>query len=155
DGQRFAPVDMKRHVTHGFDHAFGGVEAYCQALYLHDFVGIHASHRVHLSCLGSSASRNPSPNRLKPSTARKIADPGKMDIHGAWVMKFLAVFSIEPHDGLGGCRPRPKKDRLASAMMAVAIVIVACTISGGMMLGRMWRRTMRASDAPRARELCT
>src|SRR3546814_6099853 len=69
-----------------------------QAVDLHHPLGIHASHRVHFSCLGSSASRRPSPSRLNPSTARKIAEPGKIDIPGAWVMKFLAVFSIEPHD---------------------------------------------------------
>src|SRR5690606_2085437 len=74
---------------------------------------------------GSSASRKPSPRRLKPSTTRKIAPPGKIDIQGACVMKFFAVFSIEPQDGLGGCWPRPRKERLASAMMAVATVIVA------------------------------
>src|SRR5690606_26548675 len=137
------------------DHALRSVEADGQAFDLHHPFGIHASHRVHFSCLGSRASRRPSPSRLNPSTARKIADPGKIDIQGAWVMKFLAVFSIEPHDGWGGCRPSPRNDRLASAMMAVAMVMVACTISGGMMLGRMWRTMMRVSDAPSARELCT
>ena len=70
-------------------------------------------------------------------------------------MKFLAVFSIEPQDGFGGCRPRPRNDRLASAMMAVAMVMVACTISGGMTLGNTWRAMMRRSDAPSARALCT
>ena len=35
------------------------------------------------SSRGSSASRNPSPSRLNPSTARNIAMPGKIDIHGA------------------------------------------------------------------------
>src|SRR5690606_38006617 len=80
---------------------------------------------------GSSASRSPSPRRLKPRTTRKIAPPGKTDIHGACDMKFFAVFSIEPQEGLGGCWPRPRNDRLASAMMAVAMVIVACTMIGG------------------------
>ncbi|MNL35583.1 hypothetical protein D3C87_1576240 [compost metagenome] len=84
-----------------------------------------------------------------------MADPGKIDIQGAWVMKFLAVFSIEPHDGVGGCRPSPRNDRLASAMMAVAMVMVACTISGGITLGNTCRPMIRKSDAPSARALCT
>src|SRR3546814_10631958 len=37
--------------------------------------------------------------------------------------------------------------------MAVAMVMVACTISGGMMLGKIWCTMMRVSEAPRAREL--
>ncbi|CFU08017.1 Uncharacterised protein [Bordetella pertussis] len=40
-------------------------------------------------------------------------------------------------------------------MMAVAMVMVACTISGGMTLGKTWRPMMRRSEAPRARALCT
>ena len=51
-------------------------------------------------------------------------------------MKFLAVFSIEPQDGFGGCWPRPRNDRLASAMIAVAMVRVACTMIGGSTFGR-------------------
>src|SRR5690349_228501 len=63
---------------------------------------------------GSSASRSPSPRRLKPSTARKIAAPGATDIQGACSMKFLATLSICPQDGEGGCWPRPRKERAAS-----------------------------------------
>ena len=62
--------------------------------------------------------------------------PGKIDIQGAWSMKFLAVLSIEPQDGFGGCWPRPRKDRLASAMMAAAMVSVPCTRIGGSTFGR-------------------
>ena len=35
-----------------------------------------------------------------------------------------------PQLGAGGCWPRPRNDRLASAMTAAAIASVACTISG-------------------------
>jgi hypothetical protein len=37
-------------------------------------------------CLGSSASRSPSPSRLNDRTSRKIDRPGQIDIHGAWSM---------------------------------------------------------------------
>src|SRR3546814_17582755 len=96
---------------------------YGQAVDRHHPLGIHASHRVHFSCLGSSASRRPSPSRLNPSTARKIADPGKIDIQGAWIMKFLAVFSIEPHDGLGGCR---RSEERSVGKECVSTCIVLC-----------------------------
>jgi hypothetical protein len=33
---------------------------------------------------GSSASRSPSPSRLKDSTSRKIDTPGQIAIQGAW-----------------------------------------------------------------------
>src|SRR5690606_27636402 len=36
---------------------------------------------------GSSASRKPSPRRLKPSTPAKVAPPGESDIHGPCVSK--------------------------------------------------------------------
>ena len=51
-----------------------------------------------------------------------IARPGHIAIHGAVPRKRWAEFSIEPHDGAGGCSPRPRKDMLASAMIAVAMV---------------------------------
>ena len=102
-------------------------------------------------CRGSSASRRPSPKRLNDSTAKNIAKPGQNAIHGAWAMKRWAVLSMEPHDGAGGCWPSPKKDRLASAMMAVAIEMVACTISAGRMLGRICFRAMRMGGLPTAR----
>jgi hypothetical protein len=63
----------------------------------------------------------------------------------------LAVFSIDPHDGAGGCWPRPRKDRLASAMMAVATVSVACTTSGAKMFGVMWRSRISRFGTPTAR----
>ena len=59
-----------------------------------------------------------------------------------------------PQLGAGGCWPRPRNDRLASAITAAAIASVACTISGGTTLGRMWRSAMRqVRIADRARRL--
>ena len=63
--------------------------------------------------------------------------PGKMDIHGAWLTKSFAVFSIEPHEGAGGNCPSPRNDRLASAMIALATVRLPCTMIGGSTFGRM------------------
>ena len=77
------------------------------------------------SLRGSSTSRSPSPNRFSDRTRLKIAIPGQKAIHGACDMKLRAVFSMLPQLGLGGCCPRPRKDRLASAMIAVAAARVA------------------------------
>src|SRR5256885_10995643 len=88
---------------------------------------------------------------LNDRTTRKIATPGQTAIHGALVRKRWAVLSMEPHDGAGGCWPSPRNDRLASAMMAVAMEIVACTISAGMMFGRMCFTAMRTGGCPARR----
>ena len=47
-----------------------------------------------------------------------------------------------PSEGLVTGMPRPRKESAASAMMAPAICVVATTISGERILGRMWRQTM-------------
>src|SRR6516225_9844057 len=86
---------------------------------------------------GSRASRNPSPSRLNDSTKLKIARPGHTAIHGACERKWLAVLSMLPQLGAGGCWPRPRNDRLASAIIAAAIARVTCTTMGAAMLGRM------------------
>src|SRR5262249_3709307 len=86
---------------------------------------------------GSSASRRPSPTKLKARTARKIASPGQTAIQGALTRKRWAELSMLPHDGAGGCWPRPRKDRDASAMMAAAIESVACTSSAGRIFGKI------------------
>ena len=56
-----------------------------------------------------------------------------------------------PREGCVTGRPSPRKDSAASAMMAPATWVVATTISGERILGRICRRTMAASRAPRAR----
>src|SRR4029077_8955460 len=49
---------------------------------------------------GSSTSRSASPSMLNPKTAREIAAPGQMAIHGARYMNDRPEpESIAPHDG--------------------------------------------------------
>ena len=45
-----------------------------------------------------------------------------------------------PHVGVCGGMPTPRNDRIASIRIAEAAMYVACTISGGTVLGRMWRK---------------
>src|SRR5436305_7183236 len=91
--------------------------------------------RPHLS-RGSRASRRPSPRRLNDSTVRKIARPGHTAIQGALTRKRCAELSMLPHDGAGGCWPRPRNESAASGMIAAAIESVDWTSSAGHMFGR-------------------
>ena len=52
--------------------------------------------------LGSSTSRNPSPNVLKPKTDRKMVKPGAVATCDATVMKPRPSASIVPQSGVGG-----------------------------------------------------
>src|SRR5438045_9694208 len=56
-----------------------------------------------------------------------------------------------PQLGAGGCWPRPRNDRLASAMTAAAIASVAWTISAGAALGSTWTSATRHGRLPMAR----
>src|SRR5690606_30905963 len=67
---------------------------------------------------GSSASRIPSPTRLKPSTQRKIAIPGKVATQGAVVIRPRPALRIDPQEGSGGCAPSPRKLSPASTSTA-------------------------------------
>src|SRR5215472_11476370 len=60
-----------------------------------------------------------------------------------------------PHDGAGGCRPRPRNDRLDSAMIAAATVRLDWITRGGSMLGKIARTPIRNGDPPSARAAST
>src|SRR5437899_7535683 len=89
------------------------------------------SHRLR----GSSASRSPSPSRLRLRTARKIAAPAENEYHGVWVRYFRPVSSMEPHDGVGGWTPSPRNESAASVRMALAKATEACTNNGDKQFG--------------------
>ena len=100
--------------------------------------------------LTSSRSRSPSPSAFRPSTENNIASPGNTVRCGAIKRNDRPSLIIEPHDGVGGWTPRPRKLRLASATIAPARPKVACTTMGAAMSGRMWRR--RIVNGPRPRD---
>ena len=60
-----------------------------------------------------------------------------------------------PRDGDVGGAPTPRKDSVASVMMAVATWMVASTSTGPITLGNTWRRMMRRGDTPVTRAACT
>lgn len=70
---------------------------------------------------------------------------------GALSMSARASFSMEPHSGVGGCVPRPRKDRLAAVMIEVPMRIVRYTTIDEIVPGSRWRSMMTESGAPMER----
>src|SRR6266513_796687 len=80
------------------------------------------SFRVYRPVRGSSASRSPSPTRLKASGVRKRNRPGKSISHQATVNRVPASESICPHDGVVGGTPTPRNDSAASNRMLLGMI---------------------------------
>ena len=108
-----------------------------------------------LASRGSNRSRKPSPSRLSPSTASAIATPGYTASSGAWNSSVCASLSMRPHEGCGGCVPSPRYDSAASARIAMAKRMVACTISTDRMLGSTCSIVMLNEPLPQARAAST
>jgi hypothetical protein len=60
-----------------------------------------------------------------------------------------------PQLGMLGGVPAPRKERIASTIIADAATKVPCTRSGGNVLGRMWRHRMRKKPVPLAKAAST
>src|SRR5438552_18328273 len=58
--------------------------------------------------------------------------------------------SIKPHDGVGGCVPTPRNDKVASIKIALPSQIEAMTRIGAVTLGRMWVMMIRGWRHPMA-----
>src|SRR5439155_222016 len=95
------------------------------------------------------------PSRLKPSTSSITAAPGKIATHGASSMYLRPVPSIVPQDGSGGWMPRPRKESVASARIAVESASVVCTIRGAMTFGSTCSDSTRVAPPPAARAAST
>src|SRR5439155_26020902 len=94
---------------------------------------------------GSSASRKPSPKRLKANTVRKIAIPGTIRTQGLISRTIRLAFRSQPQLGVGGCVPRPRKLSEASAMIETPTLNVEVTRIGAMQFGRICRHSKRTS----------
>src|SRR5690606_37456539 len=106
----------------------------------------------HQRSLGFNASRSQSPSRLTASASRTSVTAGKNNIHhspenrNCWPMRISV-----PSDGWVGGTPTPRKESVASSMMASASPIVPMTRTGPSTLGRMWRIRMRKECTPMMR----
>ena len=74
--------------------------------------------------------------------------------HALWMIS-SALASIEPHSGVGGCAPRPRKPSAAASRIAVEKPSVACTISGAAQFGSTVSNISRRWLAPAMREAFT
>ena len=84
-----------------------------------------------------------------------IARPGKTPSHHARLTKLRASERMSPQVGVSALTPRPRNDSTASVRIAFETLTVASTITGAVMLGRMWRPMIRQSEQPTARAAAT
>src|SRR6218665_1526172 len=105
---------------------------------------------------GLSASRSQSPSRFTDSAISTSMAPGKtVTHHSPENRKLLPVRISVPSEGEVGGAPTPRKDSVASVMIAVATCMVASTSTGPMTLGSTCRRMMRSGATPATRAACT
>src|SRR5438128_7993114 len=148
NAERLALVERDVDAVDRLQHAIVGGKVGLQALDLEQ-------RRHQITRLASSASRMPSPMKLMATTATKIAPPGNSAQWAAISRKSLASNNSRPQVGTSGGKPRPRKDKVDSAMMAAATSMVPAMITGPSALGRMWRTTCRSGLAPSARAAST
>ena len=89
------------------------------------------------------------------STVKKMARLGKIATCGATTISARASFNIAPHSGVGGCAPRPRKDKLAAVMMDVPIRMEKYTTMDEIVPGKIWRSIIVIGPAPRLRAAST
>ena len=84
DRQRFAGIDLERHAVDGAHDGRVGVEVGLQVVESEQRSGGQRHSRAcpPVTRRGSSASRRPSPRKLKAMTVRKMAVPGTNSSHG-------------------------------------------------------------------------
>src|SRR2546430_7231159 len=129
-------------------HAVVGEKLRLQVLDLEDVL-------AHRFCLGSRASRKPSPRKLNAISVSESAIAGASTMGGEMRMAWKPAAAIAPQDGVGGGTPRPRKLRKASKRMAMGTPMVAWTIIGPSEFGRMWRKMIRFALAPPDRAAST
>ncbi len=69
--------------------------------------------------------------------------------------KSLPMRMSVPSEGCVGGTPTPRKDSVASVMMASAKLMVAITSTGPITLGSTWRSMMASGRRPMIRAACT
>src|SRR5207245_3715944 len=114
--QRLALAHVERDSVHRLHGAPARDEVRAKFADLEDGRG-HGGAAQSCRSLGSSVSRSQSPSRLKASTTRRIARPGKNETHHALVTKSRPSAIMEPQAGMGGGMPAPRNDSEASTMI--------------------------------------
>src|SRR5262249_38713586 len=148
DAERLAGMDLEAHAVDGAHRPVIGEELRLEVRNLeHGQIGRRGRRASPLGALpvargdvhrrlafGSRKSRTPSPRKLKPSTTVKIAKPGKAATHHCSTSSRPSA-TIEPHSGVGGTTPSPRKERPAKVMIALPTSSVTSTTSGPIAFG--------------------
>src|SRR5207247_1976963 len=79
---------------------------------------------------GWSASCTASPSSVHATTTSTSATPGAVATQGALTSVSRPEAIMLPHDGVGGCTPRPRNERPASSMIALPTPSAAATMTG-------------------------
>src|SRR6202035_4025128 len=107
-----AGIEIEADAVDGLHDSAVGLEFRVQVLHLQD------RRRHYRFWRGSRASRNPSPRKLKAIRVSERAIEGKITMCGAIRIAARPSEAIDPHDGVGGWTPIPRKERKASKRMA-------------------------------------
>src|SRR5699024_2880148 len=97
---------------------------------------------------GSKTSRSQSPNKIIPCAVIVTAITGNVATPQLSAKSSLPVFNIIPQDTVGGCTPIPKKLKEASAIIVLATLKVAVTISEDDIFGNKCRKIIVKSFTP-------
>src|SRR5690606_32152532 len=136
DGQRAAGINTEVHATHGLHDAAIGVELDPEITHIQQ-LSTHST----LLMRTSSASRRPSPSRLKASTVTLMNSDGKISSWGWVSMVASPSLLMLPQEAVGGATPMPMKDRKASVKMALGTAKVRVTSTTPSVFGIMCRHT--------------
>src|SRR2546423_2577859 len=148
DPQGLPGLEVEADAIDRLDHTVVGEELGLEIFDLKD----RCRHRF---CLGSRASRNPSPRKLNAIRVSDSAIAGARTIWGAMRNAWKPSAAIAPHDGVGGWTPRPRKLRNASNRIACGMPNVAWTMIGPRAFGRMCRERILLGRVPLDRAAST
>src|SRR5262249_7761517 len=136
--EHLAGSDRERDVVHRCQRAAARRKLHREILDFED-------HRS----FGLSASRSQSPSRLTESTSTTRAAPGNTVIHHSPERRNSLPTRIRvPREGWVGGTPTPRKERVASMMMATAMLMVAMTSTGPMTFGSTCASMMASGRRP-------
>src|SRR5258706_3394616 len=145
--EHLARRDVEAHVVDRHQRAAARVELDAKVANLEEW--------AHLS-FGFNASRSQSPTTLIASTSVTRAAPGNTVIHHSpEKRKSLPILMRVPSDGCVGGTPTPRKESVASVMIASLMCSVTSTSTGPSALGSTCVNMIAIGCRPMTRAACT
>src|SRR5262249_4582606 len=136
--------DVERDALHGVERLGLPLEAEA------DVEALDAEQRFggHLR-FGSSGARRGSGGWGKAVQGIALEAPAAASCHHLPITSsFCASASIVPHDTWSTGTPKPRKERITSALMNCTVCCESCTSETWLTLGRMWTNMRRELEAP-------